>query len=113
MATPFRMLIHRDDDRLFIRLSGRLDRKAAGLLVRFLEAHGAKFAVMTLQSSALDAVDPAAAAALRQGLSALDWSHTRLVWTGRRLPDPPGPRASKPKPGRAVSAGPVEVGFVL
>ncbi len=113
MATPFRMLIHRDDDRLLIQLSGRLDRKAAALLVRFLEAHGPKFAGVTIQTTALDGIDPAAAAALHQGLSTLGWNHTRLLWTGRMLSAPPRTRPSNRKPGRAGSAGPVEVGVVL
>lgn len=86
MERPFRMLLHLDDRRLHVKLSGCFTGKAAVFLLRFLHDHGARFNTVYLHTGGLGRVDNGAWDRFLGGLRALGRTSAKLSFTGEAFP---------------------------
>ena len=86
MKPSFHILIHRNDDRLHLKLVGTFDKEAADRLLNVLQTHGKKFSMVMVHTAGLDPPSPSVMGALRAGLKAHGRTAFRLVFTGEHAP---------------------------
>jgi hypothetical protein len=82
MEQGFRILIHRNDDRLHVKMIGYFDESAARKLVGLLESYANKFSIVFLHTNGLQSPVPSSLEACRRTLRRVNWKSTRLVATG-------------------------------
>lgn len=82
MDQSFCMLLHRNDDRLHVKLTGRFDENSAHKLVGLLGSYADKFSTVFIHTAGLHAADASSLEACRHVLQRLRWKSTRLVATG-------------------------------
>jgi len=82
MDQSFRILIHRNENHLHVKMTGHFDESAARKLVGLLESYADKFTVVFLHTNGLQSQVPSSLEACRRTLQRVHWKSTRLIATG-------------------------------
>jgi anti-anti-sigma regulatory factor len=82
VASNFRILVHRNDDNLHLKLAGDLDGASARALTRTLARHRRGASSAFIHTNGLDRVFPAARDDLKRRLETIQAGGLSLVLTG-------------------------------
>ncbi|MFZ0451694.1 MAG: hypothetical protein WAL98_20850 [Desulfatiglandaceae bacterium] len=82
MASNFRVLIHRNDDNLHLKLVGDFDGTSAYELLDYIRKHYPKFSTIFIHTDCLKRLIPFGVSVFNSHLGGLDKKRMRLVFTG-------------------------------
>ena len=82
MADNFKILIHRNDDNLHMKLVGDFDGTSAHQLLNHLRKYCPKFATTFIHTDCLENLIPFGVGVFKSNLNALKKSHIHLIFTG-------------------------------
>lgn len=82
MEDNFRILVHRNDDKLHLRLEGTFDKNAARKLIGLLEGYAGKFSAVFIHTSGMNEVNPSSLAACRAVMMHMQGGSTMISVTG-------------------------------
>ena len=86
MEKDFKILIHRNNDNLHVRLEGLFNKNAARKLIGLLESYARKFSTVFLHTSGLHEVVPSSLVACRAAMLRLQRGSTIFTATGEYAP---------------------------
>lgn len=82
MANNFKILIHRNDDQLHLKLTGNFDGSSAYELLDQLRKCCPKFATIFIHTDCLKRVIPFGLGVFKCNLNDVNTKHIRLIFTG-------------------------------
>ena len=82
MEENFKILVHRNDDKLHLKLGGKFDKNAARKLIGLVEGYAGKFSAIFIHTSGLDEVNPSSLEACRAAMLYMQCGSTMITATG-------------------------------
>jgi hypothetical protein len=86
MACNFKVLTHRNDDQLHLKLLGDFDGSSAHELLNQLKKSCPKFTTIFIHTDCLKRLIPFGLGIFRTNISELDKRDTRIIFTGDNAP---------------------------
>ena len=83
MATSFKILLHRNEDSLHLKLMGDFDVTSVSEIFKVLKNNGRRTSNVFIHTGCLNGIQPNARAVFRDQLQVLHGNSFRLVFTGR------------------------------
>lgn len=82
MASNFKILFHRNDDNLHLKLMGDFDGTSAHMLINMLRSCSHKFSTIFIHTSSLRCIIPFGQSVFQENLDFLKRDSVRLIFTG-------------------------------
>ena len=82
MANNFRILVHRNDDNLHMKLIGDFDGSSANELLNHIRKNCQKFSIIFIHTGCVEKLIPFGVGVFKSNLNDLKKRHIHLVFTG-------------------------------